>query len=210
MEDERRAHWDGVYGSRAVTEVSWFESDPAQSLGLIAEAGTGPGDPVIDVGGGASVLADRLLAAGYADVTVLDVAAEALATSRARLGPAAERVQWLVADVLSWHPQRRYALWHDRAVFHFLTDAAARDRYRRTASEALAPGGRMVIGTFAADGPTQCSGLPTARYTPQELAAEFPRLELVDSARQEHRTPGGGLQPFTWVLLADPDPSAKI
>jgi SAM-dependent methyltransferase len=200
---EVESHWQGVYAGRAVTEVSWFEAGADQSLALIDEAGLAAADPVLDVGAGASVLVDQLVKAGYQDVTVLDIAGSALAASRARLGQErAARVDWVVADLLSWRPPRRYRLWHDRAVFHFLTDAAERERYRRVLRQALAPGGRVVIGTFAEDGPTRCSGLPTARYSAGELAAQFPGFAAIRTAREEHHTPGGAVQPFTWVLLA--------
>jgi SAM-dependent methyltransferase len=196
-------HWDAVYASRAATEVSWFEPTADESMALIGDAGLSVDDPVIDIGAGASVLVDQLLRAGYRDVTALDLAADALTVSRNRLGADAHRVNWIVADLLSWRPGRRYQLWHDRAVFHFLTDPADRDRYRQVLRQALAPGGYVVIGTFAADGPTQCSGLPTARYGAEDLAGEFPDYRVVRTAKHEHRTPAGGVQPFTWVLLSD-------
>ena len=121
------------------------------------------------------------------------MADNALAAARARLGHRAGTVSWIVADLLSWQPPRRYQLWHDRAVFHSLTDAADRQRYRSVLHQALAPGGHAVVGTFAADGPTRCSGLPTARYSADELAAEFPGYRVVRHLREEHRTPSGGI-----------------
>lgn len=196
-------HWDGVYTTKAVTAVSWYQTSPVYSLELIAAAAIGADAPVIDVGAGASVLVDRLLDDGHSDVTVLDVAADALATAQDRLGPErAAAVDWVVADLLTWHPPRRYRLWHDRAVFHFLTDPADRDRYRAVLHRALAAGGHIVVGTFAEDGPTSCSGLPTARYAPEDLAAEFSDYRVVRIAREEHHTPGGTVQPFTWLLLS--------
>ncbi|SCL35730.1 Methyltransferase domain-containing protein [Micromonospora rhizosphaerae] len=201
--DDTRVHWDGVYSRRTVTEVSWFEAKADKSMALIDDAGLSLADPVIDVGAGASVLVGHLLQAGYRDVSALDVAADALTVSRDRLGADAHRVDWIVADLLSWRPARRYRLWHDRAVFHFLTDPAGRDRYRQVLRQALAPGGYLVVGTFAADGPTQCSGLPTARYGADELAAQFPGYTVLRAARDEHHTPAGDVQPFTWVLLGD-------
>ncbi|OHV31821.1 MULTISPECIES: class I SAM-dependent methyltransferase [Pseudofrankia] len=199
----QRTHWDDVYGRAVVTEVSWYQHEPASSLALVEATGVGPRDAVIDVGAGASVLVDRLLDAGHTDVTVLDVAADALAVTRSRLGPRAADVHWLTVDLLEWRPQRRYQLWHDRAVFHFLTDPADRDRYRAVLRQALAPGGHAIIGTFAADGPTACSGLPTARYSTDELAAQFPDLHVVRTSREQHHTPNGRTQPFTWLTLAD-------
>jgi hypothetical protein len=155
------------------------------------------------------VLVDRLLDQGYRDVSVLDLVDNALAASRARLGQRSGLVSWIVADLLSWRPQRRYRVWHDRAVFHFLTEEADRQRYRSVLRQAVEPGGHAVVGTFAEDGPTRCSGLPTARYSPDALAAEFPGYRVVRQLRQEHLTPSGGVQPFTWLVLADDTPSAS-
>ncbi|HEY0698533.1 MAG TPA: methyltransferase domain-containing protein [Micromonospora sp.] len=199
----RDTHWDEVYGRAVVTQVSWFQREPRCSLELVAESGIRPEEALVDVGAGASVLVDRLLDAGYRDVTALDLAADALAVARSRLGPRAGEVHWVTGDLLRWQPDRRYRLWHDRAVFHFLTEPAERDRYRTVLRRVVPPGGHIVIGTFAADGPTHCSGLPTARYAPDQLAAEFPGFEVVRHVREEHRTPGGSLQPFTWLLLVD-------
>jgi SAM-dependent methyltransferase len=198
--DDRR-HWEDMYAEQATDEVSWYQAAPTVSLELIASAGAGPSTSVIDVGGGASVLADALVGRGFTDVTVLDVAPGALAAARTRLGSRAGVVDWVEADLLRWAPGRRYDLWHDRAVFHFLTDRTDRDRYRDTLRAALAPGGAVIVGTFAADGPDHCSGLPTSRYDATGLAAEFPGLSLATSRREEHRTPWGAVQPFTWVLL---------
>lgn len=199
---EPATHWAGVYERTAVTEVSWYQPDPAASIELVAAAEAHPHSPIIDVGGGASTLVDRLLDAGYRDLTVLDVAVDALAAARSRLGRRAGLVTWIGADLLTWRPVRRYELWHDRAVFHFLTDPADRCRYRSVLRSALTPDGHIVIGTFAADGPTHCCGLPTARYSPQALAAEFPEFRQVHHLRDVHVTPSGNVQPFTWLLLA--------
>jgi 2-polyprenyl-3-methyl-5-hydroxy-6-metoxy-1,4-benzoquinol methylase len=160
------------------------------------------GRSVVDVGGGASLLVDRLLEQGVTDVTVVDIAAWALQVSRDRLGPAGASVRWLVRDVVTWRPERTFDVWHDRAVFHFLVDPADRAAYRRTMYAALAPTGSVVIGTFADDGPSHCSGLPVACYSPEQLAAEFPDLRVVGTQREEHHTPTGGVQPFTWLVLS--------
>jgi SAM-dependent methyltransferase len=196
------AYWGGVYRDRGAERVSWYQPEPAESLRLLELAGLTPASSVIDVGGGASPLVDRLLERGVTDVTVLDVADDALRTSRERLGPAAGTVTWLVEDLLRWHPARRYDRWHDRAVFHFLTDHEDRARYVHLLDEALAPDGRVVIATFAADGPQACSGLPVARYDDAGLAAQFPMLRPVYVGRQEHTTPAGVIQPFTWLVLS--------
>jgi len=197
---EKVDHWDQVYALKAADEVSWYQSGAGLSIELIDKHAT-PG-PLIDVGAGASVLVDHLLAAGRTDVTLLDVSAEGLEETRRRLGDAASAVTFVVADLLTWRPLRQFAIWHDRAVFHFLTDPIDRDAYVRTVAAALAPQGVMVLGTFAADGPDQCSGLPTARYDAASLAALFSGSFSVEtSTRELHRTPWGGEQPFTWLVL---------
>ena len=198
---DRRGHWDRRYEAGA-ERVSWFERAPRASLEMIALTGAGPGASVLDVGGGAAPLAGALLEGGFADVTVLDVSEEALRAARDALGPRAARVRWIPADVLGWTPGRRYDLWHDRAVFHFLVDPAERARYVAAALTAVGPGGHLVIGAFSEDGPQTCSGLPVARYDAGALAAAFgPGLEPVAARRREHRTPGGAVQAFTWVAL---------
>lgn len=199
---ERGTHWHDVYAHSAVTEVSWFQPDPVTSIELIRATAASSDGPIVDIGGGASTLVDRLLEAGYRDVSVLDVAGNALASARSRLGQSADYVSWIVADLLDWRPDRLYQLWHDRAVFHFLTDPADRRRYRSVLHRALEPGGHVVIGTFAADGPTRCSGLPTARYSAAALAAELPGYRVLHQCREDHVTPSGRVQPFTWLVLA--------
>jgi trans-aconitate methyltransferase len=195
-------HWRTINGEREPDQVSWYQAEPATSLRLLQKAGTAPHRSVIDVGGGASALADRLLDIGCTDVTVVDLADDALAASQQRLGPRAYAVQWHATDILRWQPQRTFDLWHDRAVFHFLTDHEDRERYRDVLYDSLAPNGTVVIGTFAEDGPTHCSGLPVARYSPQSLAAQFPDLRVEHTERERHRTPGGNIQPFTWLVLS--------
>lgn len=194
-------HWKHTYDSKSVDKVSWYQTEPVESLRLLRAAGLHPDSSVIDVGGGASVLVDRLLDLGVGDVTVLDIAAPAIAASRARLGRRAATVTWLVQDLLTWTPTRRYDRWHDRAVFHFLTDPADRDRYRQVLDTSLVDAGHVVIGTFAEDGPQYCSGLPVSRYSREALAAQFPGFEAVETRREEHRTPWASVQPFTWLLM---------
>jgi ubiquinone/menaquinone biosynthesis C-methylase UbiE len=197
----RGSHWDGVYAARAEEALTWFEADPALSLRLIA-AHAGTGDPVIDVGGGASRLVDALLASGYGRLTVLDLSAAALAASRDRLGVAAGRVRWVVADVTAWEPvPGAYAVWHDRAAFHFLTDPADRHAYLTRMARALRSGGHAILMTFAEDGPETCSGLPVQRWSPETLAAEVAAqvpgaFVPVAAERHDHRTPKGNSQRF--------------
>jgi SAM-dependent methyltransferase len=160
---DRQNHWEGVYKTKADTEVSWYEDTPELSLALLREAGLTPEMSVIDIGGGASRLVDALVEFGQAHVSVLDLSRAALETANSRLVDAA-RVQWIVSDVTVWTPDRRYDLWHDRAAFHFLTTVADQQAYVRVLAQALKDGGKAVIGTFALDGPEKCSGLPVARY----------------------------------------------
>jgi len=201
MGESAAEHWDTVYGTKAIDEVSWLQGQPRTSERLLTWVSSSLG-AVIDVGAGASTLADTLLDAGWSDVTVLDVSSKALALVRDRLRERQESVSFVVADVLSWQPERAYDAWHDRAVFHFLVRADQRERYVATASRAVQSGGVLVLGTFATDGPAQCSGLPTSRYDADTLAAAFaPAFSLEHSEREEHVTPGGAVQPFTWVVL---------
>ena len=202
MSDVRQAHWQGVYAAKRDTAVSWFEAEPAVSLALIDLVGTPKQGAVIDVGGGASRLVDHLLDRGFADVTVLDLSAAALAAARQRLGAAGGRVQWIVADATTWEPPRRYALWHDRAALHFLTDPADRAAYVARLRQALMPGGHAIIGTFAPDGPEKCSGLPVVRYDADSLAGVLgPGFALLDSRRHAHLTPSGTEQRFHFATF---------
>lgn len=199
---DRKHHWEDLYRQKAEDAVSWFQSDPKPSFALIHEAGFGKHEPIIDVGGGASRLVDRLLAEGYMDISVLDIAESALQKTRERLGEAAKRVHWLTADVTLWRPTRRYRLWHDRAVFHFLTEPADRAAYREALESALVPGGTAVIAGFALDGPERCSGLPVRRYSPDTLAAELgPAFRLDERHSEDHLTPAGRLQRFQYSVF---------
>jgi len=196
---ERSRHWDDAYSTRGTQGVSWFQSEPTVSLELIVSLGLDVTTPVVDIGGGASVLADRLLRAGFTDVSVLDVSEVALKAGRRRIGNT-RSVQCLHEDLLSWSPARRYGLWHDRAVFHFLTDEEDQGVYLEKMRSALTPGGALVLATFADDGPEHCSGLPVARYSVDQLLTRLgSRFELTASRRELHATPGGALQPFTWI-----------
>lgn len=201
MTDPAGEHWDDVYATKSTDGVSWFQARPATSLRLI-EASSVTAGSVIDVGAGTSTLVDELLALGWGDVTVLDVSNKALERVRSRLATQGRAASAVVCDLLGWIPERTYDVWHDRAVLHFLTDPQDRTRYVETAAQAVRPGGHLVIGAFAEDGPTRCSGLPTARYNAQELASIFiADFDLVHSEREEHRTPDGTAQSFTWAVL---------
>lgn len=206
---DRKEHWERAWSARPADEVSWYQDEPARSLAMIEDAGLVPADAVIDVGGGASTLVDHLLRRGHEDLTVLDLSRAALDQARHRLGPKADRVDWIETDVLSFQPTRTYRLWHDRAVFHFLLDAKDRERYAAVLRRALTPGGQAVIATFAMDGPARCSGLDVVRYdAPGLLAALGQGLELVDVQEEEHRTPAGGIQRFGFFRFTRSDTPA--
>ena len=197
-----RDHWEKVYRSRSSTEFSWYQAEAAVSLGMIRSVAGDPETSILDVGGGASTLVDGLLDAGYRRLTVLDIAPTALTVAQQRLGDLAARVEWIAADVLTHpFPKRRFAVWHDRAVFHFLTDAKDRAAYVAQTRVAVAPGGYVIVASFAPEGPERCSGLEVMRYSPAAMHAEFGSgFRLLDSVREDHRTPAGATQAFLYCL----------
>ncbi len=198
----RKQHWEGVYRGKVEEAFSWFQLCPELSLALIQGLGIGKSDAVIDIGGGASRLADALLEEGFSDVTVLDIAASGLETARKRLGARADRVRWIEADVTRWKPDAQYRVWHDRAVFHFLVDPADQAVYLRNLEAALLPGASVLIATFGPDGPERCSGLPVQRYSPESLALLLgPRFRIQDFRHETHRTPSGALQRFQYSVF---------
>jgi ubiquinone/menaquinone biosynthesis C-methylase UbiE len=202
----RKVHWEGVYTQKAPETLSWYQPRASVSLRLIELAGVGPGDRIIDVGGGASVLVENLLEAGHREVTVLDLSGAALARTRSRLRGRAAAVTWLEADVTATNlPAAGYDLWHDRAVFHFLVEPGDREAYLRTLRQALRPGGHAIIATFAEDGPARCSGLPVQRYSAQQLHRQLGEgFELLAHEREDHVTPGGAVQRFQYGLFRGP------
>jgi 2-polyprenyl-3-methyl-5-hydroxy-6-metoxy-1,4-benzoquinol methylase len=199
---ESKEHWEKVYTSKADTEVSWFQEHAKLSLKLIRDANIPTSASIIDVGGGASTLVDDILANGYEHVTVLDLSGAALVTAKARIGAHAADVQWLEADILAVElPTHAYDVWHDRAVFHFLTTEDERHAYVQKVLQAVKPGGLVIVGTFAEDGPTQCSGLPVMRYSANELHSEFGEpFELLGHEKESHHTPGGNEQKFVYCF----------
>jgi 2-polyprenyl-3-methyl-5-hydroxy-6-metoxy-1,4-benzoquinol methylase len=196
---DRKAHWEQVYSTRKPHEVGWYQAYPEIPLHLIASTGVDKSAAIIDVGGGASNLVDALLENGYSDVTVLDLSAAALEATKARLGQASDRVKWLAADITSFTSPQQYDVWHDRAVFHFLTEAKERQRYIEAARAALLPGGHLIMATFALDGPPQCSGLDVMRYSPESLQLEVGAgFTLAESFGGLHITPSQGKQSYTF------------
>lgn len=198
----RRDHWENIYAAKSENEVSWFEKNPAPSLELIDLARLTPDSTIVDIGGGASRLVDSLVARGFRHVTVLDLSKSALDTAKARLGDRGGQVRWVVADVTTWEPSQNYDLWHDRAAFHFLTNEVDRTAYLKRLTKALRPGGHIIVGTFALDGPERCSGLPVKRYDAVSLAITLgDEFELVATRSHAHCTPWGAVQNFCFSIL---------
>ena len=199
MTDSRKAHWEGIYETKLPAELSWYQPAPAKSLEFIRAAGVAATAPILDVGGGASPLVDHLLHDRYTDVTVLDIAGSALRHARSRLGAMAARVSWIEDDIMRFVPTREYALWHDRAVFHFLVGTGDRNRYLDVLRSALQPGGHVVLATFGPEGPARCSGLPVQRYSVEDITALLgPGFDLRADLIDTHRTPSGTLQQFVF------------
>lgn len=195
----RREHWQQAWTSKPATATSWYQPRPETSLALIAATGIDHDQPLIDIGGGASTLVDALLADGWRELSVLDISAAALDVARQRLGADAARVHWIEADLLAATLMRDYAIWHDRAVFHFLTDADDRLRYRAQAEASIRVGGQLIIGCFAEDGPLKCSGLDVQRHSIESLTEAIgPAFELLETRRETHLTPMGKEQRFVY------------
>lgn len=195
-------HWQQVYEQHSPDQVSWYEPHPELSLALIAQAGLPSAAAILDAGGGASRLAGELLQLGYTDITVADISATALGRAQAELGAAADQIQWVEADLQHHQFARRFDLWHDRAVLHFMVDATDRDAYLAAMRRALHPGGHLIVATFGPEGPTRCSGLPVRRYSAEQLArlleADF---ELRSSHEKQHETPAGSTQHWVYAHL---------
>ena len=196
-EESRKTHWETVYTTKGENEVSWFQDSPALSLELIDLVRPAHDGTIVDIGGGASRLVDHLLARGFERVTVLDVSQAALDIAKARLGKRASKVQWIAADVTKWRPAQTFDIWHDRAAFHFLVDAADRAAYIARLKQVVAPGGHVIIATFGIDGPEKCSGLPVQRYDSKGLAEQLgASFELAETRSEVHRTPWNSNQAF--------------
>jgi len=196
------AHSESIYQTKKLEELSWTQSTCARSLEFIKRTGLPLTAPLIDVGGGASILVDQLLDAGHTDLTVLDLSGAALSIAKTRLGDRARAVTWLQQDITRGHLPRRYSIWHDRAVFHFLTDQEDRHIYGLNLRKALEPGGFLILSAFAKDGPTRCSGLDIRQYECEDLVEELGgSISLVDRAKEDHVTPFGKIQKFSYCFF---------
>ncbi len=197
--EERKKHWEHVYLTRSPNEVSWYQTRPESSLKLIEKSLSNKSMSCIDVGGGASVLVDCLIAADFTNISVLDISEQALQHTKERLKEKAEQVQWYISDILTFNSPHRFDLWHDRAVFHFLTDADERKQYIKVLKESLNNQGQIIIATFGIDGPEKCSDLPIKQYDTttimEELGDEFTLLETFD---EYHLTPKDAQQKFSY------------
>lgn len=199
----RRDHWERVYASKPVDRLGWYAPHLETSLDWIAKLALPKDAPIIDIGCGAATLIDDLLDVGYRSITAVDISRQALATLRNRLGPQSKRIEWLAADITTAElPKKAYDLWHDRAVFHFLTEAKDRKAYRQQLLEGLKPNGHAIIGTFAPEAPPKCSGLPVQRYDAEHLADEFgSTFVLLNDKKELHVTPGGIEQMYQYCLF---------
>ncbi len=196
---DSQLHWDSTYGAKG-DNVSWYQPGPSRSLEMIRVAAPMRDVPIIDVGAGASRLADNLLIAGYSDLTLLDISEVALARTKERLGGVINKVTWVVADVTKWKSTRIWGIWHDRAVFHFLTDSKAQDDYIAALRQGTKPGSTILLSTFALTGPEKCSGLPVQRYSADTLAARLGQdFSLYTKGEEQHPTPFGTIQDFIYA-----------
>jgi SAM-dependent methyltransferase len=194
---DQQAHWQNVYTTKDEDTVSWFQKKADISLDLVRATGVDATASIIDIGGGASRLVDILLEEGFRAISVLDLSEKALATSKARLGATGSPVKWIVADITTWEPSQSYDVWHDRAALHFLTDPKDQAAYAERVSRAVRPGGHVIIGTFAPDGPERCSGLPVLRHDAASLGKLLGRsFTLIESKPHLHQTPAGAIQKF--------------
>ena len=199
-----KQHWEAVYEKKKPTEVSWYQAEPTLSLSLVNEVAAGRAVSVIDVGGGASTLVGRLVERPSTKVTLLDLSGAALREAQMGLGEKAVRVRWIEADILNAElPAAAFDIWHDRAVFHFLTDASDRRRYVEQVRRSVRASGHVLVATFDDDGPQKCSGLDVARYSPERLHAEFgSAFRLIRSVHETHVTPWGATQKFVYCLCS--------
>lgn len=196
---DRKTHWQNVYKDKSSLDVSWYQKEPTLSLELFHSAKVKSDDAIIDVGGGASVLVDYLYKEGFSNLTVLDISENALASARERLGDSAKNIEWLEADITQFNAPHQFSLWHDRAVFHFLTEKSDRESYVKALKHALKPNGHLIIAAFVIGGPEKCSGLDIVQYDSEKLIAELGKdFELLEERNEVHITPANKEQTFTY------------
>lgn len=202
MAFDSKQHWEKVYQEKEPAQVSWYQTYPAISLDLIASTGIGPMEKIIDIGGGASVLADKLLDKGFKDITVLDISLKAIQYAKERLGKRDAEITWIDSDIIQFKPSYQYGFWHDRAVFHFLTESEDRKKYIEVMKKAVRPGGHVIMATFALEGPPKCSGLNVERYDPEKLSKEIGiSFHLIKSMNETHITPWNSEQKFVYCMF---------
>jgi 2-polyprenyl-3-methyl-5-hydroxy-6-metoxy-1,4-benzoquinol methylase len=194
---DRKQHWETIYGTKQSDEVSWFQRYPKTSMEFVHLFNLPLDAKIIDVGGGDSNLIDTLIDAGYTDITVLDISANAIERTKARLGEKGARVKWIVSDVTEFEPTEQYDFWHDRAAFHFLTSEALADKYVAIAKRGIKPGGYLVLGTFSESGPRKCSGLDIQQYSEESMSEKFTDgFERIKCVHEDHTTPFDTVQRF--------------
>lgn len=202
-----KSHWEKVYTTKQLNEVSWYQPTPQVSLDFINELNIPKDAAIIDVGGGDSFLVDRLLSLGYSDITVLDISETAINRARLRLGDKANLVNWIISDISEFIPERKFDLWHDRAVFHFLTSEKEIKKYLETASTSLSKEGKIVIGTFSEYGPEKCSGLPVKQYSEENLVVTIKKwFQKIKCIHTDHITPFNTVQNFLFCSFKKLNP----
>lgn len=207
---DRKAHWQNVYQKKSPLDVSWYQKEPKLSLDLIHRAGLRSDEAIIDIGGGASVLVDCLHKEGFTNLSVLDISKNALASAKNRLGDLAKSIEWFETDIIEFSSPHQFSLWHDRAVFHFLTDKSDRNNYVKALKQALRPGGHLIIAAFAIGGPDKCSGLEIIQYDSTKLIAELSGdFELVEERNEVHITPGNKEQKFMYFRFTKTSTNTK-
>ena len=198
----RKEHWENIYANKQMNEVSWFQQEPTTSLALIQENTQSKDDAIIDIGGGDGFLVDNLLELGYTNITVLDISANAINKVKERLGINADKVKWIISDITEFIPTEQYDIWHDRAVFHFLTQQKDIEYYKVLANENISANGYFILATFADDGPERCSGLQVCKYSEKDMENSFSTgFRMKESFKYKHLTPFGTIQNFTFSVF---------
>lgn len=196
---DKKTHWETIYQTKELENVSWYQPKPQTSIDLIEKAARSSEDAIIDIGGGDSFLAEHLLDLGFTNITVLDISSAAIERAKVRMGERASRVKWIVSDILAFHPTEKYAIWHDRAAFHFINQAEEIEQYVEKASASLRTNGELIIGTFSVDGPLKCSGIDITQYSERSLEKTFdPHFRLESTLRVDHPTPFDTVQNFVF------------